>query len=97
MFQCTWPKKQSKSNFVHTYYKWSVPRLIFGSLLCLSKDRFNTAVFATVANREAKDLVYGLLEVRFVNTVDVLDYFKDKLLAEETWRWGWGTECWKGN
>lgn len=31
-------------------------RLIFGSLLCLSKDNFNSFAFATVANRELKDI-----------------------------------------
>ena len=31
-------------------------RLIFGSLLCLSKDNFESFVFATVANRELKDV-----------------------------------------
>lgn len=31
-------------------------RLIFGSLLCLSKDQFQTFVFATVADRDPKEL-----------------------------------------
>ena len=31
-------------------------RLIFGSLLCLSKDNFQTFVFATVANRDPREL-----------------------------------------
>ena len=31
-------------------------RLIFGSLLCLSKDNFKSFAFATVANRELKDV-----------------------------------------
>ena len=31
-------------------------RLIFGSLMCLSKDKFGSFVFATVANRDLKDL-----------------------------------------
>ena len=31
-------------------------RLIFGSLLCLSKDNFESFVFATVANRELKNV-----------------------------------------
>ena len=33
-------------------------RLIFGSLLCLSKDHFQTFVFATVADRNPKELAY---------------------------------------
>ena len=32
-------------------------RLIFGSLLCLSKDKFENFVFATVANRELRGIV----------------------------------------
>ena len=39
-------------------------RLIFGSLLCLSKDNFESFVFATVANRELRD-------IRKVSKVDV--------------------------
>ena len=31
-------------------------RLIFGSLMCLSKDKFESFVFATIANRDAKEL-----------------------------------------
>ena len=31
-------------------------RLIFGSLMCLSKDKFESFVFATVANRDLKEL-----------------------------------------
>ena len=31
-------------------------RLIFGSLMCLSKDKFESFVFATVANRDIKEL-----------------------------------------
>ena len=31
-------------------------RLIFGSLLCLSKDNFNSFAFATVANRELNNI-----------------------------------------
>lgn len=31
-------------------------RLIFGSLMCLSKDKFESFIFATVANRDVTDL-----------------------------------------
>ncbi len=31
-------------------------RLIYGSLICLSKDKFDSFVFATVANRELSDI-----------------------------------------
>ncbi|CAG5129468.1 unnamed protein product, partial [Candidula unifasciata] len=46
--------------------KWEFSkRLIFGSLLCLSKDNFETVIFATVANRDAKNLVKGSVNVKF--------------------------------
>ncbi|PFX30307.1 NFX1-type zinc finger-containing protein 1 [Stylophora pistillata] len=41
-------------------------RLIFGSLLCLSKDDFKSFVFATVANRELSEVRKGEIEVQFV-------------------------------
>lgn len=31
-------------------------RLILGSLMCLSKDKFESFIFATVANRDVTDL-----------------------------------------
>lgn len=40
-------------------------RLIFGSLLCLSKDNFETVIFATVANRDAQTLAKGSVNVNF--------------------------------
>jgi len=42
-------------------------RLIFGSLLCLSKDNFESFAFATVANREPQDIVRGVIEVQFMS------------------------------
>ena len=46
--------------------KWEHSRrLIFGSLLCLSKDDFKTMVFATVVKREPKLLSEGLLTIKF--------------------------------
>ena len=40
-------------------------RLIFGSLLCLSCDNFQTILFATVVNRDPELLSYGLVTVQF--------------------------------
>ncbi|XP_015210459.1 NFX1-type zinc finger-containing protein 1-like isoform X2 [Lepisosteus oculatus] len=40
-------------------------RLLFGALLCLSKDDFETMIFATVANRDMKDLVKGITTLNF--------------------------------
>ena len=46
-------------------------RLIFGSLLCLSCDDFQTILFATVAKRDPKLLSEGLLSVQFeANALD---------------------------
>ena len=42
-------------------------RLKYGTLVCLSRDEFNTLVFATVENRDVKGLKVGELEVRFEN------------------------------
>lgn len=40
-------------------------RLIFGSLLCLSKDDFKTMLFATVVKRDPEQLKHGLLTIKF--------------------------------
>ncbi|CAH1781587.1 unnamed protein product [Owenia fusiformis] len=46
--------------------KWRISkRLIFGSLLCLSRDNFQTFLFATVSNRQEKELSDGIIDVRF--------------------------------
>ncbi|CAB4012131.1 NFX1-type zinc finger-containing 1-like, partial [Paramuricea clavata] len=52
--------------------KWeNSKRLIFGSLLCLSKDHFQTFIFATVGDRDPKELAHGKLTVQFMDlTVD---------------------------
>ena len=43
--------KFDNSKFKHVRWENS-KRLIFGSLMCLSKDNFESVLFATVANRE---------------------------------------------
>ena len=48
-------------------------RLIFGSLLCLSKDNFESFTFATVANRELKDI--KRVSLRKANFLDVVPIF----------------------
>ena len=57
---CTSNGLQYKIKFDNTRLKnvrWeNSRRLIFGSLVCLSKDKFESSVFATVANRDVKDL-----------------------------------------
>ncbi|PFX14436.1 NFX1-type zinc finger-containing protein 1 [Stylophora pistillata] len=46
-------------------------RLIFGSFVCLSKDNFQTMLFATVANRDPKDVDEGKFDIRFVEGQNV--------------------------
>ncbi|KAK0044972.1 NFX1-type zinc finger-containing protein 1 [Biomphalaria pfeifferi] len=44
--------------------KWDVSkRLIYGSLLCLSKDNFKNVIFATVAKRDVRKLSQGFITV----------------------------------
>ena len=50
-------------------------RLIYGNLLCFSKDQFRTMVFAIVANRDPELLSRGLFDIRLVNRDDA-EYFK---------------------
>lgn len=46
--------------------RWeSSKHLIYGSLLCLSADNFQTLWFATVSNRDLKNIRKGLLDVKF--------------------------------
>uniref|UniRef100_A0A8C9NK28 Zinc finger NFX1-type containing 1 n=1 Tax=Serinus canaria TaxID=9135 RepID=A0A8C9NK28_SERCA len=40
-------------------------RLLYGSLVCMSQDHFETFLFATVSNRNAADLVNGIVELFF--------------------------------
>ena len=48
-------------------------RLIFGTLLCLSEDNFETILFATVANRDIKQLEYGEIDVHFISDLTAVD------------------------
>ncbi|XP_053404550.1 NFX1-type zinc finger-containing protein 1-like isoform X2 [Mercenaria mercenaria] len=52
------------SGFSHVRWN-STKRLIYGSLVCLSPDNFASFFFATVVNREPKQLMKGLVNVRF--------------------------------
>lgn len=40
-------------------------RLIFGSLVCLSCDNFESFLFATVSDRDPKELQKGRVEIIF--------------------------------
>nr|XP_034329289.1 NFX1-type zinc finger-containing protein 1-like [Crassostrea gigas] len=51
--------------------RWeSSKRLIFGSLVCLSRDGFRTMLFASVSNREIKLISKGIVDLKFENTHD---------------------------
>ena len=45
-------------------------RLIFGALLCLSADKFQTIHFATVVDRDSKQLEKGIVTVKFEGRTD---------------------------
>lgn len=47
-------------------------RLLFGSLVCLSSDNFETVYYATVAERETKHLENGYIELHFETAFDSL-------------------------
>ncbi|XP_071615637.1 NFX1-type zinc finger-containing protein 1 [Heliangelus exortis] len=40
-------------------------RLLYGSLICMSKDHFETCLFATVSNRDNADLANGIVQLCF--------------------------------
>uniref|UniRef100_A0A8D0HIJ5 Zinc finger NFX1-type containing 1 n=1 Tax=Sphenodon punctatus TaxID=8508 RepID=A0A8D0HIJ5_SPHPU len=40
-------------------------RLLYGSLVCMSRDHFETFLFATVANRDSRDLKQGFVQLCF--------------------------------
>lgn len=49
--------------------RWeSSKRLIFGSLVCLSRDGFRTMLFASVSNRDIKLIGKGIIDLKFENT-----------------------------
>ncbi|XP_067659744.1 NFX1-type zinc finger-containing protein 1-like [Haliotis asinina] len=60
-------------------------RLIYGSLLCLSKDNFKTLLFATITERDPKLLKEGCVDVLFEASED-LDkrHFDTKFVMVET-------------
>ncbi|NXC00851.1 ZNFX1 protein, partial [Orthonyx spaldingii] len=40
-------------------------RLLYGSMVCMSQDHFETFLFATISNRDAAELVHGIVELCF--------------------------------
>ena len=58
-----------------TRVRWeSSRRLLYGSLICLSADDFETILFATVTNRDIKELSQGYVQVQFEQSVDKDDF-----------------------
>ena len=49
-------------------------RLLYGSLVCLSPDGFQTVIFATIANRDPQKLADGKVEVQFAEGARILPY-----------------------
>lgn len=62
-------------------------RLIFGSLLCLSRDEFqNSVIFATVVKRDPKELKTGTLTIKFEGNVSGfhIDPTHEYMMVEST-------------
>ncbi|XP_033114470.1 NFX1-type zinc finger-containing protein 1-like [Anneissia japonica] len=65
--------------------RWqSTKRLIYGSLVCLSKDDFQTVYFATVANSKPRDLENGFLDLKFEIQGQVENTRNEKFTMVET-------------
>jgi len=48
------------------FVRWqNSKRLLYGSLICMSKDHFETCLFATVSNRDNADLAHGVVQLCF--------------------------------
>ncbi|NXG55458.1 ZNFX1 protein, partial [Hemiprocne comata] len=48
------------------FVRWqNSKRLLYGSLICMSKDHFETCLFATVSNRDNADLACGIVQLCF--------------------------------
>ncbi|XP_013397904.1 NFX1-type zinc finger-containing protein 1-like [Lingula anatina] len=60
--QITYPVKFDVSRLARVKWVYS-KRLIFGSMVCLSKDRFETVIFATVADRDPEKLQEGIIDL----------------------------------
>ncbi|NXU55026.1 ZNFX1 protein, partial [Turnix velox] len=49
------------------FVRWqNSKRLLYGSLVCMSKDHFETCLFATVSNRDSADLAQGIVQLSFI-------------------------------
>ncbi|XP_072013323.1 NFX1-type zinc finger-containing protein 1-like [Amphiura filiformis] len=85
---CSWDGIIYRIHFDQTRFgrvRWqATKRLIFGSLVCLSKDDFQTLLFATVANRNPHDLEQGFVDLRFEDRAAIEDSKDDRFVMAET-------------
>ena len=85
---CSWGGIIYRVHFDQTRFRrirWqATKRLIFGSLVCLSKDDFRTFLFATVANRNPADLEQGFVDLRFEDRKAIEDADGDQFVMAET-------------
>ena len=65
---------QFDASRMRLYHSWEhSKRLLFGSLLCFTTDHFaHTVFFATVTNRDPKELQNGIFQVRFDKSIEML-------------------------
>ncbi|XP_072308696.1 NFX1-type zinc finger-containing protein 1-like [Eucyclogobius newberryi] len=71
------------------FVRWqNSKRLIFGSLVCLSCDNFESFLFATVSDRDPKDLQEGKVQITFTeesrNTLARIEQNQVYLMVETT-------------
>ena len=67
------------------HIRWqSSKRLLYGGLVCLSADDFNTMLFATVCNRQVKDLEKGMFEVIFSDNASIPSTSDRFVMAESS-------------
>lgn len=65
------------------HVRWEISkRLLSKNLVCLSKDKFETMIFAIVADRDPDDLAEGLVFLRFVDGLEAKDYFENEEIIE---------------
>jgi hypothetical protein len=67
--------------------KWeNSKRLIFGSLLCLSKDHFQTFTFATVGDRDPKELAHVSFNSLFIDQYYRIVFGRRELVVSRIFR-----------
>ena len=77
---------QIQFDTTHLKVKWEhSKRLIYGSLLCLSDDNFNTIIFATVFKRDPKLLTEGIISIMLEGQCyKLLNFATEYVMAESS-------------